>query len=78
MKNECFRASREHFKAALAELNRMGVGGVVHFWSIDEVDRRKLYTSIHLLPVTPFEFKIQSIPYLLVFLIDRERKICHK
>ncbi|VDI73208.1 Hypothetical predicted protein [Mytilus galloprovincialis] len=40
--NESFSASRENFKAAMAELKRMGLGDVEHYPCIDEADRRKI------------------------------------
>lgn len=52
--DESFSASRENFKAAMAELKRMGLGDVEHYPSIDEADRRKMYTSIYSSPNTPF------------------------
>ncbi|CAG2226383.1 KCTD1_15 [Mytilus edulis] len=52
--DESFSASRENFKAAMAELKRMGLGDVEYYPSIDEADRRKMYTSIYLSPNTPF------------------------
>ncbi|CAG2200276.1 KCTD1_15 [Mytilus edulis] len=61
--DESFSASRENFKAAMAELKRMGLGDVEHYPSIDEADRRKMYTSIYLSPNTPFglQNKVQFV-----------------
>ena len=48
-----FSKSSENFKAAVAELKRMGLGDIEHDPSIEEPDRRNMYTSMYLYPTTP-------------------------
>ena len=53
IKDSSFSNSNENFKAAIAELKRIGLGDVEHYPSINEADRKKLYTSMFLSPNTP-------------------------
>ena len=53
IKDSCFAKCSENFKAAVAELKRMGLGDIEHYPSIEETDRRKMYTSMYLNPKTP-------------------------
>jgi hypothetical protein len=52
MKDSSFSNSNENFKPAIAELKRIGLGDVEHYPSINEADRKKLYTSMFLSPNT--------------------------
>lgn len=53
IKDSSFSNCNENFEAAIAELKRIGLGNVEHYPSINEADRKKLYTSMFLSPNTP-------------------------
>ena len=53
IKDDEFRDANVSFKAALAELKRIGKGSVQHHPVINESDRQKLYESKHMDPKTP-------------------------
>ncbi|VDI27689.1 Hypothetical predicted protein [Mytilus galloprovincialis] len=53
IKDTEFSDANECFKAALAELNRIGKGSVDHHPVINETDRKKLYESIIMIPDAP-------------------------
>jgi len=53
IKDSSFSNSNENIKATIAELKRIGLGDVEHYSSINEADRKKLYTSMFLSSNTP-------------------------
>jgi hypothetical protein len=53
IKDDDFRDANVSFKAALAEIKKMGKGSIDHHHVIDESDRRKLYESTHMSTATP-------------------------
>ncbi|XP_056006703.1 uncharacterized protein LOC130050522 [Ostrea edulis] len=54
IKDDEFRDANVSFKAALAELKRIGKGSVQHHPVINESDRQKLYESNQMNPQTPY------------------------
>ena len=42
-----------YFQAVIAECKRSGLGHIEHHPAIDEGDRHKLYSSMHMSPNTP-------------------------
>jgi hypothetical protein len=59
MKDDKFWDTNVSFKAALAELKRIGKGSVQHHHVINESDRQKLYESKHMNPNTPYGLMIR-------------------
>ena len=53
IKDEAFKEANVNFKAATAELKRMGLETVTHHPNINESDIIKLYSSIYCSPNTP-------------------------
>jgi hypothetical protein len=53
IKDTAFTNANANFKAAMAELKRLGLGATDHYPTISEEDRRKVYTSVHTSPQTP-------------------------
>ena len=53
IKDSSFTDSNTSFKAAMAELKRLGKGDVTHFPIISDSDLQKLYSSIHMSTLTP-------------------------
>ena len=60
IKDSSFSNSNENFKAAIVQLKRIGLGDVEHYQSINEADRKKLYTSMFLSPNTPVGLQNKS------------------